>query len=45
MQVVSSVGETQLGKNLIKLDWDKAVHWPLFTLANTLQYSNYKHIG
>ena len=28
--------ETQLGKNLIKLDWEKAVYWPLFTLANTL---------
>ena len=28
--------ETRLGKNLIKLDWEKAVYRPLFTLANTL---------
>ena len=29
--------ETQLGKNLIKLDWEKAVYRLLFTLANTLK--------
>ena len=36
MQVVLSVGETQLGKKLTRLDWEKAVYQSLFTLANTL---------
>ena len=35
MRVVLTVGETQLRKNL-RLDWEKAVYRPLFTLANTL---------
>ena len=25
-----------IGKKLIRLDWEKAVYWPLFMLANTL---------
>ena len=25
-----------MGKNVIRLDWEKAVYRPLFTLANTL---------
>ena len=33
MRVVLSVGEIQLGKNLLRLDWDTAVCWPLHTLA------------
>ena len=37
MQVVLSEGETQLGKILTRLDWEKAVYRPLFTLANTLK--------
>ena len=36
MRVVLSIGETQLGKKLIRLDWEKAVYRPLFILANTL---------
>ena len=36
LQVVLSVGEIQLEKNLLKLDWEKDVYWPLFKLANTL---------
>ena len=28
--------ETQLGKKLIRLDWEKVVYRPLFTLPNTL---------
>ena len=36
MQVVFSVGETQLGKKLTRLDWEKAVYRSLFALANTL---------
>ena len=33
MRVVLSVGEIQLGKNLLRLHWDTAVCWPLYTLA------------
>ena len=36
MRVVLSVGEIRLGKNLLKLDWENAIYWPLFVLANTL---------
>ena len=36
MRVVLSVGEIQLGKNLLRLDWENAIYWPLFMLANTL---------
>ena len=28
--------ENSVGKKLIRLDWEKAVYRPLFTLANTL---------
>ena len=27
-----------IGKQLIRLDWEKAVYWLLFALANTLPY-------
>ena len=37
MRVVLSVGVMQLGKNLLRLDWEKAVYRPLFKLANTLK--------
>ena len=36
MRVVLSVGEIQLGKNLLRLDWEKTVYRPLFKLANTV---------
>ena len=36
MQVVLSVGKTQLRKKLIRLDWEKSVYRLLFMLANTL---------
>ena len=36
MRVVLSVGEIQLGKNLFRLDWKKAVYRQLLTLGNTL---------
>ena len=46
MRVVLHVGEIQLGKNLVRLDWEKAVYRLLFTLVNTLirQY-NFIHIA
>ena len=46
MRVVLQVGEIQLGKNLVRLDWEKAVYRLLFTLVNTLrrQY-NFIHIA
>ena len=31
-----------VGKKLIRLDWEKGVHWPLFTLANTLLKLHFK---
>ena len=37
MRVVLSVGVMQLGKNLLRLNWEKAVYRPLFKLANTLK--------
>ena len=37
MRVVLSVGEIQLGKNLLRLDWEKAAYRPLFKLANILK--------
>ena len=37
MRVVLSVGEIQLGKSLLRLDWEKAVYRPLFILVNTLK--------
>ena len=36
MQVVLSLGEAQLGKKRIRLNWEKAVYQQLFMLANTL---------
>ena len=36
MRMVLTVEETQLGKNRLRLNWEKAVYRPLFTLANTL---------
>ena len=36
MRVVLSVGEIQLGKNLLRLDWEKTVYRSLFKLANTV---------
>ena len=46
MRVVLQVREIQLGKNLVRLDWEKAVYRLLFTLVNTLirQY-NFIHIA
>ena len=46
MRVVLQVGEIQLGKNQVRLDWEKAVYRLLFTLVNTLrrQY-NFIHIA
>ena len=32
--------EKSIGKKLIRLDWEKTVYWPLFTLANTLYLKN-----
>ena len=43
MRVVLSVGEIQLGKNLLRLDWEKALYRSLFKLANTLK--RLKHTG
>ena len=37
MRVVLSVGEIQLGKSLLRLDWEKAVYRLLFILVNTLK--------
>ena len=37
MRVVLSVGQIQLGKDLLRLDWEKIVYRPLFTLSNTLK--------
>ena len=37
MRVVLSVGQIQLGKDLLRLDWEKVVYRSLFTLANTLK--------
>ena len=37
MRVVLSVGVIQLGKNLLRLNWEKAVYRPLFKLVNTLK--------
>ena len=37
MRVVLSVGVIQLGKNLLRLHWEKAVYRPLFKLVNTLK--------
>ena len=37
MRVVLSVRQIQLGKDLLRLDWEKVVYRPLFTLANTLK--------
>ena len=38
MQVVLTVGQTQLRKKNLWLHWEKAVHRPLFALANTLHF-------
>ena len=40
MQVVWTLGKTQLGKKLISFDWEKASYWLLFTPANTLLRKN-----
>ena len=37
MRVVLSVGVIQLGKNLLRLNWEKAVYRLLFKLVNTLK--------
>ena len=37
MRVALSVGEIQLGKNLLRLNWQKSVYRPLFKLANILK--------
>ena len=37
MQVVLTVGKTQLGKKNLWLDWEKTVYRSLFALANTLE--------
>ena len=37
MRVVLSIGEIQLGKSLLRLDWEKVVYRPLFILVNTLK--------
>lgn len=42
MQVVWTLGKTQLGKKLISFDWEKASYWPLFTPANTLLRKNWE---
>ena len=37
VRVVLSVGVIQLGKNLLRLNWEKAVYRPLVKLVNTLK--------
>ena len=37
MRVALSVRAFQLGKNLLRLNWEKSVYRPLFKLANILK--------
>ena len=34
--------ENSIGKKVTRFDWEKAVYWLLFTLANTLMIKNMK---